>query len=107
MSDVVYEALLEAGALANDRFHVIAEHADNRLVFDRSYLGIQRSDCFVLVQITMNAGRELPQKKALFEAIAHGFELRAGVPREDVLINLVEVPKENWSFGNGVAQYAP
>jgi 4-oxalocrotonate tautomerase len=29
-----------------------------------------------------------------------------GLRREDVFVNLVEVEKENWSFGNGLAQYA-
>ncbi len=30
-----------------------------------------------------------------------------GLHREDAWVNLVEVAKENWSFGNGVASYAP
>jgi 4-oxalocrotonate tautomerase len=25
---------------------------------------------------------------------------------DDIVINLVEVAKENWSFGHGIAQYA-
>jgi hypothetical protein len=29
-----------------------------------------------------------------------------GHRREDVFIGLVEVARENWSFGNGEAQYA-
>ena len=59
-----------------------------------------------MVQITWNEGRTLEQKKALYKAIADGLAARLGLRREDVLINLVEVKKENWSFGAGVAQYA-
>jgi phenylpyruvate tautomerase PptA (4-oxalocrotonate tautomerase family) len=107
MSDVLYEAVLGIGALENDRFQVFTEHPPSQLVFDPTYLDIRRTDGFVVVQITMNAGRSLDQKKQLCAAIADGFQSRIGIRREDVFINLIEVPRENWSFGNGVAQYAP
>jgi 4-oxalocrotonate tautomerase len=107
MSDVLYHAVLGIGALDKDRFQVFAEHPPGHLVFDPTYLDIRRTDGFVVVQITMNAGRSLEQKKGLYAAIADGFQNRVGIRREDVFINLIEVPRENWSFGDGVAQYAP
>jgi 4-oxalocrotonate tautomerase len=107
MSDVLYDAVRAIGALEKDRFQVFAEHPPGHLVFDPTYLDIPRTDGFVVVQITMNTGRSLQQKKGLYAAIADGFQSRAGIRREDVFINLIEVPRENWSFGNGVAQYAP
>jgi phenylpyruvate tautomerase PptA (4-oxalocrotonate tautomerase family) len=103
---VIYEALMGVGVPANDRFQVVAEHEAGTLLFDRHYLGIERSDDFVLIQITWNEGRTLEQKRALYRAIADGLQTAVGLRREDVVINLVEVKKENWSFGNGVAQYA-
>ena len=54
----------------------------------------------------MNAGRSVDMKKALFKRIADDLHGQLDVRREDVIINLVEVVKENWSFGGGVAQYA-
>jgi 4-oxalocrotonate tautomerase len=60
----------------------------------------------VMIQITLNEGRALEQKKALYQAIADGLNQTLGVARGDVFVNLVEVKKENWSFGNGIAQYA-
>ena len=59
-----------------------------------------------MVQITWNEGRTLEQKKALYKAIADGLAGKLALRREDILINLVEVKKENWSFGAGIAQYA-
>lgn len=106
MADAVYDALLTVGALPDDRFQIVTEHAAGGLHYGRTYLDIVRTDGFVTVQITMNTGRTLAQKRDLFAAIADGMVARAGVRREDVFINLIEVPKENWSFGNGVAQYA-
>ena len=52
------------------------------------------------------AGRAVEKKRAFYKAIADGLHDRLKLRREDVIISLIEVKKENWSFGNGVAQYA-
>ena len=107
IGDGVHRALVEAiGIPAADRFQVITRHASGDLVFDPAYLGIARTEGVVFVQITMSLGRTLEQKRALYAAIARNLSAGAGVRPEDVFVNLVEVAKENWSFGNGIAQYA-
>ena len=107
IADVVYEAMLATlNVPAHDRFQILAEHAKQRLIIDPSYLGIERSGDALIVQVTLNDGRSLDQKKAFYKAVADGLHERTGLRREDVMINLVEVKKENWSFGNGIAQYA-
>ncbi len=68
-------------------------------------MGIQRTVDCVLIQITLSEGRTVEQKQTFYKAIADGLHERLGMRREDVFINLVEVRKENWSFGNGDAQY--
>jgi phenylpyruvate tautomerase PptA (4-oxalocrotonate tautomerase family) len=103
---VVYESMRNSiGVPDHDNFQVITEHDAQHLIFDTSYLGIERTQGFVMVQITMNEGRTLDQKQALYRTIAEGLE-RLGVRPDDVFVNLVEVKKENWSFGGGIAQYA-
>ena len=107
LGDAVHRALVEAiGIPRDDRFQVITRHPAGLLVFDPDYLGIHRTDGVVFVQITMSAGRTLQQKKALHAAIARNLSALPGLRAEDVFINLVEVAKENWSFGNGIAPYA-
>ncbi|MDB5655157.1 MAG: tautomerase [Tardiphaga sp.] len=103
---VVYQALIGVGVPEDDRFQVIGEHDADGLQFAPDYLGIHRSDDLVIIQITWNEGRATAQKQALYKAIADGLHAAVGLRREDVLISLVEVKKENWSFGNGLAQYA-
>jgi 4-oxalocrotonate tautomerase len=103
----VYDALVSVGVPKNDRFQVVGEHDAENFLFDPDYLGIHRSDDLVMIQITWNEGRTLEQRKALFKAIVDGLSAKPGIRPEDVVINLVDVKKENWSFGNGVAQYAP
>jgi len=102
----VHQALLSVGVPADDRFQIISEHPAENFAFDANYLGIRRSENLVMIQITWNEGRTLEQKKALFRSIADGLATAPGIRREDVLVNLVEVRKEGWSFGNGEAQYA-
>lgn len=102
----VYDALVSVGVPESDRFQVIGEHAAGNFVFDPDYLGIHRSDDLVMIQITWNEGRTVEQKKALYKAIVDGLAAKPGIRPEDVLINLIEVKKENWSFGNGVATYS-
>jgi 4-oxalocrotonate tautomerase len=104
---IVYRAMMDAlGVPKNDRFQVITEHDRTGLQFDRTYLDIQRSDDCIFLQITLNTGRTLEAKKRFYKAVADGLHEELQIRREDVLINLVEVRKEDWSFGNGEAQYA-
>ena len=107
IGDVVYDAMIDAlGVPKDDRFQVITEHADPDLVVDPTYLGIARSRDAVIIQLTLNEGRTVEKKQAFYRRVADGLHERIGLRREDVFISLVEVKKENWSFGNGEAQYA-
>jgi 4-oxalocrotonate tautomerase len=107
IADGIYSAMLETFDVPKeDRFVVISEHSESELQFSRTYLDIARSDDLVIIQITANNTRNLDQKKALFARISELLSQDPGLRKEDVFINLVEVPKENWSFGNGIAQYA-
>ena len=107
ISDVVYGALTSAlKAPEDDRFMVISEHAPGNLVVDPDYLGIRRTAGAVLIQVTLNEGRTVAAKQDFYRAVADGLHERIGLRREDAVICLVEVKKENWSFGNGEAQYA-
>lgn len=108
IGDVVYDAMRRTlDVPENDRFQVIAERGASDFIVDRTYMGIERTDDCVVIQITLNEGRDVAKKKAFYKAVADGLHERLKLRREDVFINLVEVKKENWSFGNGEAQYAP
>ena len=103
----IHQAMLETiNVPPDDRFQVISEHTAEGLIYDAKYLGIARSDGYVLIQITLNQGRTVEMKRALYRRIAERLAQDPGVRKEDVMVNLVEVPKENWSFGNGEASYA-
>ena len=106
ISEAIHSAMIETiNVPADDRFQTLTEHPSGRLVYDKKYLGIERSDDIVFIQITLNTGRTLDQKRALYRALAEKLARDPGLRREDVLVSLVEVPKENWSFGNGEMSY--
>ncbi|HEX4384107.1 MAG TPA: tautomerase family protein [Myxococcales bacterium] len=106
ISDAVHATMVEAIKVPPlDRFQVVTEHEADGFVYDPTYLDIQRTDGLVIVQITLNAGRTVEARQELYKTIADKLE-KLGVRRQDVMVNLVETQKENWSFGNGIAQYA-
>ena len=107
VGEIVYRAMVDTiNVPAKDHFQVITEHDKNSLIYDPSYLDIPRTDGVIFIQITLNEGRTVELKKAFYRAVAERLHQELGVRMEDVFINLVEVKKENWSFGNGIAQYA-
>ena len=106
LADGVYEAMREAiGIPENDRFIVVSEHDADNLSYDRHYLGIERSDDVVFVQIALRRGRAVEAKQALYRAIAERLGRAPGVRPADVFVTLVENGAEDWSFGDGIAQY--
>jgi 4-oxalocrotonate tautomerase len=108
IGEAIHRAMVETiNAPADDRFQIFTEHPPGGLVCDPGYLGIRRSGDTIVIQITLNTGRTPEMKRALYRAIADKLATDPGLRKEDVLVSLVEVPKENWSFGNGEMSYAP
>ena len=106
IADGIHRAMVETlAAPEHDRFQVVTEHSADGLIYDPTYLGIQRSDDVVLVQITLSAGRKPPQKRDFMARAAALLADNPGLRPQDLFINLVEVAWENWSFGDGKAQY--
>jgi phenylpyruvate tautomerase PptA (4-oxalocrotonate tautomerase family) len=104
---VVYRTMVDTiNVPAKDNFQIITEHDSNTIIYDPSYLDIPRTDGIVFVQITLNEGRTIEMKKAFFKTVAERLNTELGIRMEDVFMSLIEVKKENWSFGNGIAQYA-
>jgi 4-oxalocrotonate tautomerase len=108
ISDVVYDSMTTvANVPQHDKFQVITRHTPDELIYPaEGYLGVQYSPNIVFIQVTWNAGRSVEVKKAFYRAVADGIHAKAGVRKEDVWINLVDVNREDWSFGNGEMQYA-
>lgn len=103
--EAIHQALVaQANVPADDRFQIFNEV--ETLVAHPSYGGVERSEGLVIIEITLNAGRTVEIKRALYADIVRRLQESVDVRPDDVLISLVEVTKENWSFGKGIATYA-
>ena len=105
--DGIYDAMRASFAVPeNDRFMIVERPRPGDVFADPHYMDMNRSDELVIVQVTCNDTRTVEQKKAFVAAICENLGRAAAVPPDDVFVNIVEVRKENWSFGRGIAQYA-
>jgi 4-oxalocrotonate tautomerase len=103
--DEIYEAMRETVAIKDgDRFMAITEHDESEFGYGR-FLGIDRSDELVQIQIFWAPGKAVEAKLAMYRRIVERLGERPGVRPEDVLISVIETAAENWSFGKGEAQF--
>jgi phenylpyruvate tautomerase PptA (4-oxalocrotonate tautomerase family) len=106
IGDAVHDALVaQANVPADDRFQILNQLDRDQIVAHPSYGSVTRSEDVVIVEITLNVGRTVEVKKALYADMALRLE-RVGVKPDDLIVALIEVTKENWSFGGGRATYA-
>ena len=106
IGNAIHRALIEClDVPERDHFQVITEHAPNRLIYDSAYLGVERTQGIVFVQVFLSAGRTTEQKQAFYARAANLLASEARVRPEDVTVILTQNTREDWSFGQGVAQY--
>ena len=104
--DGLYRAMREAlNVPEDDQFMTITEHDAANFRTGTAY-GVAGSADVVYIQITVFNTRTPEQKKALFRRIAELLGENPGLRPEDVFVTVLDAPKENWSVGHGLAQFA-
>ena len=102
VADIVYRGIVDVlKAPDGDRFVVVGEHQPDNLIYDPDFLGFSRSPDFILIQVTSTVGNNKESKLAFFRYIADQLKSKLSIRPDDVMINLVFVDREDWSFGNG------
>ncbi len=109
IAESIYQALIEEFDVPkNDKFVVINEHDRDNFYYAENYLGLKKTDDLIIIQIFINNTRTVEQKKRLYQSITEKLHQSTGIEKSNLLISLVDVGdvgKENWSFGDGIAQY--
>ena len=106
IGDAIQRAMIEhLDVPERDQFQIIREHKPDDLVYNPDYLDIERTDDIVMIQVTLSAGRSAEQKRMFYNRLVELLQENPGLRPQDVLIHLVENTREDWSFGNGDAQY--
>jgi 4-oxalocrotonate tautomerase len=103
--EVIYEVLMDVFSVPkNDKFQIINRHPVGNLNIAPQFHGNTYTDKILIIQIYLNSGRSVDLKKQFYKELTHRLVSELGCRADDVFINLVEVTKENWSFGQGLAQ---
>jgi len=104
--DGLYGAMRDAlNVPDDDQFMTITEHDPVNFRTGNAY-GVSRSADVVYIELTVFSTRTAEQKKALFREIAARLGENPGIRPEDVFVTILDAPKENWSVGHGLAQFA-
>ncbi|QSE89909.1 tautomerase family protein [Rhodococcus pseudokoreensis] len=105
LADVVQDVMLEHFAAPDrDRYQLITEHKPGQIIAEDTGLGFERTDDIVVVQIAQQ-GRSVDQKQAMYRALADQLRTETGMAPTDVIVSVVENTRDDWSFGNGIAQF--
>lgn len=107
VSEAIHDALVtEASVPPDDKFHIIHQVEAAELIAHPSYAEVNRSADLIVVEITLNAGRSVEIKRNLYRRMLRNLDRAIQLRPDDLLVSLVEVSRENWSFGRGLATYA-
>jgi 4-oxalocrotonate tautomerase len=107
VADGIHQALQTAWKIPkNDRFQMISEYKKSHFHFDKTIWGVKRSDHVIVIYIT-SIQRSIEMKKKLYRELIKVLTKNPKVRKEDIFVTIVQVDRENWSFGNGLAQLAP
>jgi 4-oxalocrotonate tautomerase len=107
LSKAVQDALIGVLKIPpDDFFQIIHLMPRNRFLHTPSFLGLKYSDDFIVLELAFISGRPKETRLALLKELNARIVAGAGISPDDLMIQLVEGPGENFSFGQGLAQRA-
>jgi len=89
---------------AKDYFQIFQSHEDFEFYYDPNYFDISRTDKLLYIYITCAPGRSQAKKLRLYKELSSALSAKCNIASENIFILLIETGRENWSFGNGLAQ---
>ncbi|MDT2005456.1 tautomerase family protein [Rhodococcus opacus] len=105
VADVVQDVMLENFAAPDrDRYQLISEHKPGQIIAEDTGLGFERTDDIMVVQVAQQ-GRTQQQKQVMYRELAERLRNETGLAPTDLIVSVVANTREDWSFGNGVAQF--
>ncbi|GAB6093134.1 tautomerase family protein [Furfurilactobacillus curtus] len=103
--EITYEVMLSTfGAPVGDQYQVVNQHDSYEMKIKDTGLGIKRT-AQVMVLTLVTRPRTTQQKQAFYRQLVDRLHSEMAIRPEDVVISLVVNQDEDWSFGNGEAQF--
>jgi phenylpyruvate tautomerase PptA (4-oxalocrotonate tautomerase family) len=107
VSSAVQNGLISAlGIPPEDFFQIFHVLPRNQYLHTPSFLGLNYSDDLIVLEITFISGRPKEKRLGLLKALNDAVVAAAGISPDDLMIAFYEVPGDNISFGQGLAQRA-
>jgi len=107
VSSAVQHGLVSTlGIPPDDFFQIIHVLPRSQFLHTPSFLGLNYSDDLILLELTFILGRPKETRLGLLKALNDGVVAAAGVSPDDLFTVIYEIPGENVSFGEGLAQRA-
>jgi 4-oxalocrotonate tautomerase len=106
VADAVYDSMRTTlGIPEGDRFIIVSAHTNDEFFVDPAFMGMHRTDGFVLIHATIRRGRSTEVKQAFYKETARLLHERASIELDNIMIVVSENDLADWSFGRGEAQY--
>lgn len=103
--DITYEVATNSfHLLPHDRYQIVTQHDPEEMVIEDVGLGLKRTDKFIMISLT-SSPRTREDKENLYKKLVQELHIKTGISPEDVMINITPNTKEDWSFGDGEAQF--
>ena len=107
VSSAVQNGLISAlGIPPEDFFQIFHVLPRNQYLHTPSFLGLNYSDDLIVLEITFISGRPKEKRLGLLKALNDAVVAAVGISPDDLMIAFYEVPGDNISFGQGLAQRA-
>ena len=105
LADTVQDCVVEAfGVPETDRYQIVTEHRPGQMLIRDTGLGFSRSERVVVLQV-FTSPRTPAMKKRLYALLAERLQERTGLAPADLVVSLTSNGTDDWSFGDGEAQY--
>lgn len=94
LSNTIHRCVMEALGLPEDK----RAHRFFPLERENFYMPGGRTDAYIIVEISMMAGRTTETKKRLVRLLFDRIQDEVGIAHQDIEICIYESPPENWGF---------
>ncbi|CAD6532757.1 hypothetical protein LMG27952_02656 [Paraburkholderia hiiakae] len=105
MLDGAHRAVLRAFSVPErDRYQIVHEHENGRMVVQDTGLGIVRSSNVVVITV-VSRPRSEDAKRLFYEAVCSELMEACQISPDDVVVSFIINSDADWSFGEGRAQF--
>lgn len=103
--DTIHTSMVRSfGVPDRDRYQILFEHEKSHFRAEDTGLDIDRTDRFILLEV-ISRPRDRAAKTSFYRNLADDLLANCGIAPSDIMVSFVQNSDDDWSFGNGNAQF--